>query len=240
MNPSDLLVAVSAYAGDLPQVERLLPYYLHHGVTVAMLSPSDAPITKMSDARVQCRWVGEAEHHGPKSLIRHKLFLKELLSFEDKNWFLFNDSDSICLSPQIPSYLFAEPACWSNEVQDINAGPSRLPKIAVQPPYFFHRSVLSALHSVAESGNYPPSFWNESTGAFLQTEAIDHYHMQLSHGSGFPVKNYRDGASFNTETDSDLELMCRHVRVWGRVFIHAIKTPRALQRVVSAYQHRAR
>ena len=44
------LVAVSAYAGDLNQVQNNMPLYRHHQCPVVILSPSDAPITAVAGA----------------------------------------------------------------------------------------------------------------------------------------------------------------------------------------------
>lgn len=231
LNP-DTIVFVSAYAGDKHQVETNLPVYLHHECPVVILSPTDAPITSVSDSRVHCQWFGEREWAGPKSLVRHVLFLKAMMTFNCQ-WFLMHDADSFCLSPKLPKHLFEGRACWSNEVQDLNTGTSLLPKKACQPSYFFHRAVLGAMIACAE--NPPVSYVGEATGDPIVTQCIDHRHMQLSVGSGFPLRSFPDGASWETASDIGIREMARVVREDGKVFIHSVKTKSALDRLMGEH-----
>jgi hypothetical protein len=231
MNPNpETGIFVSAYAGDKLQVESNLPVYLHHGCPVVILSPANAPITSVSDSRVHCQWFGEAGWAGQQTLMRHKLFLKAMLTFPFK-WFLMHDADSVCLSPYLPRYLYEGRVAWSNEVQDTNTGPSHLDKIAVQPPYFFHREVLEALIATAE--NPPPSYYGEVTGDPIPTNCIDHFHWQLTAGCGFPHRNFPHGASWETTSTVGLEEMARVVRDGGKVMIHQVKTKAVLDRLMS-------
>lgn len=227
------LVAVSAYAGDQHQVENNLPYYLHHGCTVVILSPSDAPITKTKDSRVHCQWAGESGWIGPHTLKRNIIFLKMLLTFPHK-YFLFHDADSVCLSPVLPRYLYEHPdMLWSNEVLDTNPSPSLLPKLAFQPPYFFSRPVCEALIRAAD--NLPTSYTGTSPEGWTMpfpTECIDHYFLQLSCGSGFPHFNFHTGASFETGSDHGLETMAELVRNHGRTMIHQVKHKRVMDRLM--------
>lgn len=233
MNTDNLLVAVSGYSGDKFQLENNISLYTHHGATVLILSPADAPITEVSDPRVHCQWIGEKGWAGPQTLVRHKLFLERLLTF-DKEWFLFHDADSVCLSPTLPQYLFRERASWSNEVADLNTGTSYLRKIACQPPYFFHREVLTAIHRVAESKTWPTSYYGEITGDPIVTECIDHFHMQLAAGSSYPMKSFPDGCSWETTSEHGLNTMIEHVRM-GKILVHQVKHEHVRDRLVSEH-----
>lgn len=221
----DTIVFVSAYAGDLHQVEALLPCYFHHQCPVVILSPADKPITSVSDSRAHCQWMGEAEWAGPKSLIRHRLFLNAMLQFPH-SWFLMHDADSVCLSPELPAYLYHEKSAWSNEVPDLNTGTSLLRKVAVQPPYFFHRDVLRAI--LAQADNPPVSYYGEITGDPIVTQCIDHYHHQLSAGCGYAQRSFPDGASWETSSELGLREMARRVREDGTVFVHQVKSAAVL------------
>lgn len=224
-------IFVSAYAGDKHQVENNLSCYLQHQCPVIILSPSNAPITEVSDSRVHCLWMGDAGWAGPQTLVRHRLFLQAMLSF-DFQWYLMHDSDSVCLSPELPEYLYAEKRmAWSNEVRDLNTGTSYLEKIAVQPPYFFSREVLAALLVAAE--NPPVSYYGELTGDPIPTGCIDHYHWQLTAGSGTPHFNFHSGASWETTSDVGLTEMSRMVREHGTVLIHQVKSAYALDRLLA-------
>ncbi len=238
MNP-DTLVAVSAYAGDKHQVENNLPLYKHHGCPVLILSPEDAPITSVSDKTVHCQWFGKAGWAGKQTLERHVLFLRALLTFPH-SYFLFHDADSICLSPRISPYLYGESGTfWSNMVQDLNPGPSLLPKVALQPPYFCHRRLIQL--QLDNLGNLPTSYYadvgpSDEGRLPVPTDCIDHFVLQLAHGSGQPYKSYLDGASFETASPHGLETMSELVRVHGRIFVHSVKTLPVLDRLRVEHQ----
>lgn len=227
------LVAVSAYAGDQHQVETNLPVYLHHECPVLILSPEDAPITDVKDPRVCFRQAGKKGWIGTHTLERHLLFLKILLEYPQE-FFLFNDADSICISPEIPKYLYAYPEIvWSNEVWDTNPAPSFLPKIALQPPYFLSRKNIEGM--IACAGSLPISYYTEPESPKgwplpFPTECIDHYMLQLACGYG-QHSTYRDGASFETASEIGLNEMARRVRT-GTVMIHQVKTKLVLDRLL--------
>lgn len=227
MNP-DTLVAVSAYAGDIHQIEANMAAYLHHRCPVVIFSPQDAPIKKVSHPGVMCLIDGLKGWTGPQTLERHKKFLKLLLKFPYQH-FLFNDSDSFCLSPEIPKYLYDHPdTLWSNEVPDTNPAPSYLPKIACQPPYWLSRNSIVGLLKASEK--LPVSYYTEPKNPEgwplpFPTECIDHYHLQLTCGSGFPHESFLTGASFETASEHGFATMRNLVRNHGRVMVHSVKTP---------------
>ena len=232
MNP-DTLIAISAYAGDAHQVEQNLPFYLHHGCPVVVLSPEDKPITKVSDPNIHCWWGGKSGWIGAHTLERQRIFLTRLLEFPAK-FFLLNDADSLCLSPKIPDYLYSYPdVIWSNEVVDTNPAPSMLPKLALQPPYFFSRQGLEAM--LRASTNLPCSYFTRENPTDwplpFPTECIDHWMLQVAEGSGLTHSTFRDGISFNTRTPEEIEAMASWVRA-GKIFLHSVKTKDALDRMV--------
>jgi len=241
MNPQTL-VAIAAYAGDQNQVENNLPYYLHHGCTTLVLSPDDAPITSVSDSRVHCWWGGGKGWIGPHTLERQRIHMARMLEM-DFDFYLFNDADSLCICPEIPSYLYAYPnTIWSNEVTDTNPAPSMLPKLALQPPYFFSRAGLEAM--LLASGNLPCSYFTRQNPTDwplpFPTECIDHWMLQVAEGAsrrGIKHSTFRDGVSFNTKTPGEIDAMASWVRV-GKNMLHSIKTKPALDRMIEAYRAR--
>ena len=236
MNP-DTLVVISAYAGDLGQITTNLPAYLHHKCPVVVMSPEDAPITRVHPL-VECRSAGLKGWIGLHTLERQKKFLQLMLTYPHK-FFLLNDADSICLSPAIPSYLYVNKGIfWSNEVLDTNPGESRLPKIAVQPPYFFARDVLERM---VEFADRPATSYVLPTphGALpVPTECIDHWMLQVIYAAGISHHNFRDGASFETTSEHGLSTMAHHIRDQGKIFIHQVKTRKVFARVTSDYNWR--
>jgi len=236
MSNDNTLIAVSAYAGDLHQVETNLPVYTHHKCPVLILSPSDAPITKVSNPRIHCKWDGLAGWIGPHTLERHLRYLKILLS-TPQEYFLFHDADSVCLSARIPKYLYAEPdTIWSNIVTDTNPGPSYLPKLALQPPYFLSRK---SIHALLAAANDPPvSYYagvSEHDGCPIPTNCIDHFMLQLAVGSGLPFKSFPDGASWETSSEVGLNEMARRARS-GVVMIHQVKSEKVLRRLYAEHR----
>lgn len=235
MNP-DTLVVISAYAGDLNQVEANMPVYLHHERPVVVLSPVDAPITRVVSApQVVCMSDGLKGWIGPQTLERQRKFFEMMLKFPHQH-FLLNDADSFCLSPEIPAYLYKEPdTIWSNEVLDTNPSPSLLPKLALQPPYFLSRRTLEGM--IKASSNLPTSYHLESKSPEgwplpFPTECIDHWMLQVAHGSGYPHKNFQNGASFETKSPHAFAEMQNVVRNYGRVMIHSVKTPEVLHQLM--------
>lgn len=236
MNPN-VLVAVSAYAGDRIQVENNLKYYLHHERPLWILSPADAPVTDIPGAR--CVSAGLGGWIGLHTLERQRKFLDLLLNSSYK-YFLFNDADSICLSPRLPDYLFKHTDIfWSNEVTDTNPAPSRLPKIALQPPYFFSNSVVRAMLRVASI----PALSYTRVTAFgeipVPTMCIDHWLLQLAHAAGVRHLSFPDGASFETASPHGAETMKIHVGQLGKIFVHSIKTKQVLDTLMKSREGRA-
>lgn len=233
----DTLVAVSAYAGDLNQVRNTLPYYLHHECQVVILSPRDAAIESVEHPGVICMQEGAKGWIGQHTLERQRLFLETLLRFPQK-YFLFNDSDSVCLSSVIPKYLYDRPdILWSNEVLDTNTAPSKLPKLALQPPYFFSRRAVEAL---LEGAKHPAvSYFAGVSGSAdlpVPTSCIDHVMLQWVHATNIEHKSFFTGASFETGSVNGANEMVNLVQHHGRVLIHSVKTPAVLNRLVAAHR----
>lgn len=170
----DTLIVVHGYAGDADRVLRHMPLYLHHERPVLVLSPEDAPITYLGNlGDIGYRAVGNRAYIGQLSLDRQHEHLK-ILAREPFEWFLANDSDSFCIPAKIPAYLYEDSNIfWSNEVPEPRPHTSPLPKLALQPPYFFHKSVLTKMLEVAPGIVMHPI-----------TQYIDHYMLQLAYAAG--------------------------------------------------------
>lgn len=236
-NPSTVIV-VHAYSGDLNQVENNLPFYTHHQCPVVILSPQDAPIKRVSDSRVLCMSGGMAGWIGPHTLERELTHFRMLVErFPYVEHFLLNDADSLCLSAQLPDYLYRDPRLfWSNEVRDTNPSPSKLPKLALQPPYFVHRETLVTLLGVREPAT---SYYGEPTTPQgwpmpIPTDCIDHFLLQLVYAANLPHYSFHTGASFETNSDVGLEAMLHQVRS-GKVLLHSVKRKTSLDALAAAH-----
>jgi hypothetical protein len=227
MNP-DTLVAICCYGGDAHQVIKALPQYLHHECPTLVYSPEDAP-ADMRHPKVGSRLIGKVGYIGQVSLDRQLLHLHALLQ-HPAEYYLFHDSDSLCLSPKIPQYLYDEPdVLWSNVVNDdYRARPCHtdMPELAFQPPYFFSRRVLLKM---IEAG---PGIRLQEARPF-----IDHYMVQLAVKAKINYKGFPNGRSFpawNSPGHPGADFMVRAVQNDGVVMVHAVKHIEVVQRLMAA------
>lgn len=241
MNENTLLAGFG-YAGDAKQIEILLPVWEHHQVPIVVMSPIDSPIETMKGHI--CKQEGLRAYIGQKSLDRQWMQMRTILEFNDASgkpfeWFLFNDSDSLVLTPELPKYLYEDQdTVWSNEVDDFRrpgqswqGGPpwpldyhKGLPLIAQQPPYFMHRSACQRMVNIASSIKMCPI-----------TPFIDWYMVQLTVKAGLKHKPFRNGASCETTTPNGIAVMSECIAKRGARFIHAVKTKESLDKILEVY-----
>lgn len=213
--------------GDVPLVLEKLPYYQRHGHPVIILSPEDSPVV-IDSPGVTCRHGGIRQYVGQESLDRQRTHMKMLLE-EPYDWFLMNDADSMCVSRDIPPYLYDdENVLWSNVVDAayFDPNPARNPtKLAFQPPYFASRSVLEKLLAVGPIEADPV------------TPFIDWLMVVLAIEGGVPFKSFPDGVSFaawsHGNSRGDVK-MVNCVR-GGKVMLHSVKHQNVVARVVRAH-----
>lgn len=220
-NNPDTLVSVHGYAGDAHQVRFMMPYFLHHDCPVVVMSPEDSPITEVQvgkKAGVTYETGGKRAYIGQLSLDRQIIHMQMLLKHPQK-FFLMNDADSVCLSPQLPQYLYDEPeVMWSQVVSDamhIRPDPNYpWPRLAFQPPYFCSRGVLEKLLTVASDIKAEP-----------QTPFIDWCMMAWAVAAQVPFKSFPDGISCATERNPQgTYWMSGGIQHNGVIFLHSIKS----------------
>lgn len=221
MNP-DTRIAICCYSGDQHYVIKALGNYLQHKCPVVVLSPEDSK-AEIRYPGIENRFAGKRAYLGQDSLDRQRLHLEELLKFPE-NYFLIHDSDSICLSPELPRYLYDEPnAVWSNLVNDDIPEHEKefatrpgWPHVAFQPPYFLSRQTITALLSVADD----PRVKASPTMPF-----IDFYMVQLTMVAHLPYRRFPHCVSCSDSPllPAGIEIISKQVREAGAVFIHSIK-----------------
>lgn len=216
------LVVVSGYAGDAHQISELLPYYEHHERPILLLSPEDSPIPFMGT--LLGRSCGKRGYTGQESLDRQHRHLMTALEYPFE-WFLFHDSDSICISPEIPAYLFErDDVIWSNQIDDHREKGYHdpLPHIAMQPPYFMSRRVLReyVLHGAQKADQVTPF--------------IDWYMVQVAYAAGVQHHGFRSGACFPTDTSETAAYMGQKVYQGARM-VHSVKTRAVADDLKRAY-----
>lgn len=206
------LVGVFGYAGDAQQIWDQLKTHEAHKCPIVIFSPMDSPITRMGPHI--CRWAGKRAYIGEDSTVRQAAQMKLLLEYPF-DWYLLNDSDSVCLSKEIPAYLYKEPLTfWSNIVSD-EMHPRKpgypWPRLAFQPPYFMSRTVLKKFLEVAGDVRAEP-----------QTPFIDWWMMAVAVQAKIIYKNFPHGASLPSSDAYSRSVMSSLVRQ-GKCMVHSIK-----------------
>lgn len=229
MNPNTRVI-VCCYAGDQHQI--FVPAYTHHGCPVTVLSPEDSPANVPG---VENRHGGLRAHVGKVSLDRQIAHLRIMLEYPEE-FFFIHDSDSVCLDPVIPSYLYAEPnIVWANQVNDEIPEhepffPAGWPHIALQPPYFLSRTTIERMLAVVD---------DPLCAASPCMPFIDFYMVQLTMTAGLQWLRFLDGLSFPIAIDPRQTPDLRQRRAFehghrlaknavlneGACILHAIKDP---------------
>jgi hypothetical protein len=210
---------VHGYAGDVSPVRLRLPFFLHHTRPVVMMSPVDSPIREdrvLRGPQIQFRHEGLRAYIGPVSLQRQKEHMRALLQYPG-SFFLMNDSDSLCLSPEIPGLCYQEDVFWSNEVSDMmhTMPPGYpFPRLAFQPPYFCSRRVLEQMVKATETLTF------ES----LQLHFIDYYMMRLAVHANLPHRGFPFGCSCGTANNPQGQALMSELVRQGAVMLHSVKT----------------
>jgi hypothetical protein len=162
MNNPDTRVAISCFSGDQRQLDQSLDLYLHHECPVTILSPEDAQAYVVHGG-VENWHAGYRARSGPTAHARQLEYYKLLLCTPE-NWFLIHESDSVCIDPQIPPYLYEDPnAFWCNNHE---------------APWFLSRDAMQRM--LAVSSTVQPT-----------TDWVDRYQIDLAHAARVPVKFFK-------------------------------------------------
>lgn len=246
MNPNTLVV-IHCYEGETPKLQWMLGGWLHHHAPLLFLSPEDAPV---QIGTFPCKSAGQRGWKGAHTWERQRLHWGLALQ-EPAEWFLLNDSDSFCLTPELPRYLYDGPteAFYSNVIcHEFEHKDTDHPNF--QPPYFMHRSVLEAmvaeydtmdLKQIARDHDRDiklrdPALWssgsmNASRGVkspkFKDEAAIDTLYTDLiMNRLQIPWYDYPDGTTNWPLLDASVVLdRIDH----GARMLHPIKSPDALR-----------
>ncbi len=226
MNDSTLIV-VHAYQGDAHQVQNALPQYVHHECPVLVLSPADSPVEIEG---VECRSAGLRAYTGQTSLDRQRAHL-ELLLNRPQEFFLLHDSDSVCLSPGLPSYLYANPdTVFYNATPTERFLDGRDPGFDMaevfQPPLFFSRASLVRMLEVSDRAMNMLAEWSR---------LIDWYFALMAREAGLNAKPLPDGISRPIWAPYEVARVYAMVRMRGFVFLHSVKTKEVLDVLITGH-----
>lgn len=225
MNESTINV-VCGYAGDADRIDIMMPAHLAHQRPVIIMSPRDSAIHRNG---MTCRQAGHRAYIGEDSLVRQKYYFDMALEYASE-WFLFNDSDSFCVSAEIPRGLYAagDDVLWSSEVTEPRPHASPYPKLAFQPPYFLHRN---ALKRMAKAG--------ANVHAHEITPYVDWWMNAVCHEAGLRHRPFGEleHAPRNAPSPEGLgpwEGLDWRVRYCGATMMHPIKTQEQFQLCIDA------
>jgi hypothetical protein len=227
MNPDTRIVSF-CYDGDKNQVEMLLPHYLAHGCPVTIMSPDDS---RAIIPGVDCRFAGRRAYIGQASIDRHRAHLKICLEYPEK-YFLLNDSDSFCLSPELPARLYrdAENTVWCGVIEESRPHASPYPKIAMHPPYFLTRETIQRLLDASDVKAHPI------------TPYLDWYWVALVSHAHITFRSYslleHPSIAPPFEGVHGWDTIAYRIRHTGTVMMHPIKNQPQLDIVLNAYQSR--
>lgn len=226
------VVAVCCYQGDSPQVVNALEMYKHHGCPLVILSPKDSPVEFKG---IKAAQFGRRAYIGQDSLDRQRFYMKYLLDNFSSDFFLLNDSDSFCVSAEIPAQAYAESAnsIWAGIITESRPHTSPYPKLALHPPYFFNRESLVKMLKVAESIKAHPV-----------TPYVDWYMLAIACEAGLTLRAWaelehdpKDAPVFSSNAPPEIrcwqELDYR-IRYKGTRMLHPIKTPEQVAICVEA------
>lgn len=229
---SDTRVAICCYAGDAHYVSEMMAVHRAHECPITILSPDDS---RAEIPGVDCRFGGKRAYIGQDCLDRMREHLKILLTYPE-NYFLIHDSDSICLSPELPAYLYAEDVLWSNQV--INNLPEQqpgfapdIPHIAFQPPWFMSRKILKRLIEVSEG--------NTVCNQYLPF--IDYWMVEMAVRNDIPWRPLPTALSAALSVSlTDLDNAVDWVHTGMLIFVHSVKGARVARPLMTAYEYRGR
>lgn len=164
------------YQGDAQQViDMLLALYQHHDCPISIFSPEDSPVLLPG---LDCRASGKHAYFGPDAQDLHLSHLKMLLELPEQ-FFFANESDSFCLDPIIPEYLYAEPdTFWCNAIPDGGSQPGT-PTRSFQAPWFMSRDVVKRLIAAAPK-------------VFQDHKWVDLYLVELASAAGVKWSPFKD------------------------------------------------
>ena len=231
---NDTRIAVSCYAGDQQQVEQMLGFYLHHECPLVIFSPTNSK-AEIKHPGVENRFAGGRAQYGPIAHARHLEFLKILLTYPE-NHFLMHESDSLCLDPKIPNYLYEEPdTVWSNagNAMDYNAAkfPAGCPPLSFQAPWFLSRKTIEAFVAAADKVPGPA---DDDRGSIEWW--VDLYLVQLTYAAQLTHKSFPDGylgpvgGRYDAVTNTFFDPMPERDEATGYFF-----DPKAKRKPYSAY-----
>jgi len=160
--------------------------------------------------------MGESGHSGTKSIVRHMLFFKHMVSLNYK-WYLINDYDSINFINPI-DIIGEEPLVFGNvfyqEIENQNIWKSPM---FIHPPYIIHNTIMRQILQLNLSPQEERGFFDRWLGLCCTKLNI--------HPKDFLFS--KTGYAKNTIEKEDL---CPEIR--QKKFIHGIKSQEVLDYIL--------
>ena len=232
------LIVVQGYSGDQARIEHFLPQWTHHELPVLLLSPIDAPV-HIAHPQVTCRTAGPNDYNGELSVERYKQQIAAIADYE-ADWYMLNESDSFCLTPSVPEYLYGDPEVvranyanpWDWILMHDDPEPMRTlmtHDTAMQAPWWFSRQALLRMIEVADAA------WD---GCPPYAKFIDWWFHHAPHLAGLRHESYGFGGVTWPITGAEGAAAIKHCILGGAVMVHGVKDEVALAGVLKAYEEK--
>ena len=229
------LVVVQCWAGDIARVNTALEQYVHHGLPVLLLSPEDSQAC-IEHPLIICRSAGPNAYNDETSVHRYLAQLRALVEY-DYDWFLLNESDSFCLSSQLPDFIYEdEEVVWSNYAiprgwMELNHEPDVeaamvVHDTAMQAPWFLSHRALERMVSIDEAA------WDDCPS---YARFIDWWFHTATHRAGLRHEDYGKYGTTWPIVGLWGAACVRPDILGGAIMIHAVKDHEALGAVLEAY-----
>lgn len=178
-------------------------------------------------------------YDGQANFDKHDEYFRILLKQPYEHFFVV-ETDSFCLSPELPKRFYQEPdVFWTYVHTEERPHKSPYPKIAFQAPWFYSRKTIERLLSVDRSKlQYHPA-----------TPYGDWFFMALCCESGVQFRHNLDGVSFmgwNADGNDEVPERARVPSYWrgedfmeedvlhGTILIHSVRHLRVINRLKEA------
>ena len=212
-------VFIQGYSGDAEMIRGALPLMEHHKVPVVVLSPEDAPILEMGGHKCL---VGGKNGWGQREAIDRQIAHFRLALEMGFDFYLFHESDSFVLEPELPQYLYdRKDEVFSNEVRDPRGWMPEfgkeyhkpLPSIAMQNPYFMSKESLRKIIEVSPQVEIDPI-----------TPLSDWSIVQYCWQANIKTARFHSCCSCDTREPFWRRFMECSVAIEGASFIHGVKS----------------
>src|SRR5512138_3800464 len=177
---SNLLIPVQGMGRYNEMANMNRKFWYHHWAPIVTLSPTDEPMQVPGIVNVS---LGREGHTGRASIERWRLML-EWCAEQPFDYFLMHETDSICLTNELPDYLFDNPdTLFSNEMPE-NAQPPIQGFYCLAPWFFSRKLIKEIVHYIPKLIFTGPANGDRWLGQILEQGGFKHAPFRNGIGCG--------------------------------------------------------